>query len=191
MKQARVLKDIEIRKLFKVCELTRHKERNRLIVAFSFFCGLRAIEIANLRVRNVLSPTNDILDLIILDKDQTKGSNRQTVFVNKILKREIARFIAKFPNVIKEKDEFLFKTQKGNFQSQTIQNLFKGLYKLANIEQASSHSGRRTYITKLAENGVAVPIIQKCARHANLATTSRYISVSEDKIFNAVNSINV
>ena len=85
----------------------------------------------------------------------------------------------------------MFKTQKGNFQSQTIQNLFKGLYKLANIEQASSHSGRRTYITKLAENGVAVPIIQKCARHANLATTSRYISVSEDKIFNAVNSINV
>ena len=72
-----------------MCELTRHKERNRLIVAFSFFCGLRAIEIANLRVRNVLTPTNDILDLIILDKDQTKGSNRQTVFVNKILKREI------------------------------------------------------------------------------------------------------
>lgn len=191
MKQAKVLKETEIKRLIKVCELTRYKERNRLIVMFSFLCGLRAVEIANLRVSNVISDTNEALDLIILDKTQTKGNKRQTVFVNKQLKKEIMRFFAKFPNVLTAKDEFLFKTQKGNFNSQTIQNLFKHLYQLANIQQASSHSGRRTYITKLAENGVAVPIIQKCARHSSLATTQRYISVSEDKIFNAVNTINV
>jgi site-specific recombinase XerD len=40
-------------------------------------------------------------------------------------------------------------------------------------------------------NGVAVPIIQKLARHSSLATTQRYIEVSDDKLFNAVNTINV
>ena len=62
MKQAKVLKETEIKRLIKVCELTRYKERNRLIVMFSFLCGLRAVEIANLRVSNVISDTNEALD---------------------------------------------------------------------------------------------------------------------------------
>ena len=191
MKQAKVLNEIEIRKLIKVCELTRYAERNRLIVMLSFLSGMRAVEIANLRVSNVISDTNEVLDLIVLNKEQTKGNKRQTVVVSKQLKKEIMRFIAKFPNILKNKNGFLLKTQKGNFNSQTIQNLFRQLFELANIQQASSHSGRRTYITKLAENGVAVPIIQKLARHSSLSTTQRYIEVSEDKLFNAVNTINV
>ncbi|MDC0440698.1 site-specific integrase [Gammaproteobacteria bacterium] len=191
MKQAKVLNEIEIRKLLKVCELTRYAERNRLMVMLSFLSGMRAVEIANLRISNVISEHNEVLDLIVLDKTQTKGNKRQTIIVNKQLKKEIMRFIAKFPNILKNKNGFLLKTQKGNFNSQTIQNLFRHLFKLANIQQASSHSGRRTYITKLAENGVAVPIIQKLARHSSLSTTQRYIEVSEDKLFNAVNTINV
>lgn len=191
MKQAKVLNEIEIRKLLKVCELTRYAERNRLMVMLSFLSGMRAVEIANLRISNVISEHNEVLDLIVLDKTQTKGNKRQTIIVNKQLKKEIMRFIAKFPNILKNKNGFLLKTQKGNFNSQTIQNLFRHLFQLANIQQASSHSGRRTYITKLAENGVAVPIIQKLARHSSLSTTQRYIEVSEDKLFNAVNTINV
>jgi len=191
MKQAKVLNDLEIRRLLKVCELTRQAERNRLIVMFGLLSGLRAVELANLRISNVISEQNEVLDLIVLDKTQTKGNKRQTVIVNKQLKKEIMRFIAVFPTVLKHKEGFLFKTQKGNFNSQTIQNLLKHLFQLSNITHASSHSLRRTYITKLAENAVAVPIIQKLARHSSLSTTQRYIEVSEDKLFNAVNTINV
>ncbi len=191
MKQAKVLNEAEIRRLLKVCELTRYAERNRLIVMLSFLSGMRACEIANLRVSNVVSEQNEVLDVIVLDKTQTKGNKRQSVVVSKQLKKEVLRFITKFPNVLKHKEGFLLKTQKGNFNSQTIQNLFRNLFELANIQQASSHSGRRTYITKLAENAVAVPIIQKLARHSSLSTTQRYIEVSDDKLFNAVNSISV
>tara|TARA_B100000963_G_C22576561_1_gene648721 strand:+ start:398 stop:865 length:468 start_codon:yes stop_codon:yes gene_type:complete len=153
----------------------------------SFLSGMRACEIANLRVSNVVGEQNEVLDVIVLDKTQTKGNKRQSVVVSKQLKKEVLRFITKFPSVLKHKEGFLLKTQKGNFNSQTIQNLFRNLFELANIQQASSHSGRRTYITKLAENAVAVPIIQKLARHSSLSTTQRYIEVSDDKLFNAVN----
>ena len=44
MKQARVLTKEEIRKVIKVCELTRHADRNKLIVHLSFLSGMRAIE---------------------------------------------------------------------------------------------------------------------------------------------------
>ena len=50
-KQAKVLNEKEVSKLFKVCDLTSYPERNKLIVAFSFYGGLRAIEIAKPGIR--------------------------------------------------------------------------------------------------------------------------------------------
>ena len=190
MKQAKVLNETEIKRLIKVCELTKYAERNRLIINLSFLRGMRACEIANLRINNVLSDTNEVLDLIVLDKEQTKGNKRQTVVVSTALKKEILRYITAQPQLLtRNKDGFLLKTQKGSFSSQTIQNLFRQLYELANIPQASSHSGRRTFITKLSENGIAVAVIQKLARHLSLSTTQRYIEVSDDKLYNAVNTV--
>ena len=93
MKQAKVLNETEIKKLMKVCELTRYAERNKLIVSLSVLSGMRACEIANLRINNVLSDTNEVLDLIVLDKEQTKGNKRQTVVVSIALKKEILRYV--------------------------------------------------------------------------------------------------
>ena len=188
-KQAKVLNEKEISKLFKVCELTNYPVRNKLIVAFSFYGGLRAIEIANLNVSDILSPTNTVNDIIRLTKEQTKGSNSNTVHVGKKLQKEILRFISKYPNTIYNKDRRLFQTQRGTFTSQTIQNLFRNLYHLANIPNASSHSGRRTFITNLSEKGISTRVIQELARHSSMVTTQRYIDVSDDKLKNAVNLI--
>ena len=44
MKQAKVLTKEEIRKVVKVCELTKHTNRNKLIVHLSFLSGMRAVD---------------------------------------------------------------------------------------------------------------------------------------------------
>ena len=188
-KQAKVLNEKEVNKLFKVCDLTSYPVRNKLIVAFSFYGGLRAVEIANLNVSDILSPTNTVNDIIRLTKEQTKGSNSNTVHIGKKLQKEILRFISKYPNTIYNKDKRLFQTQRGTFSSQTIQNLFRNLYQLANIPNASSHSGRRTFITNLSEKGISTRVIQELARHSSMVTTQRYIDVSDDKLKNAVDLI--
>ena len=178
-KQAKVLNEKEVNKLFKVCELTNYPVRNKLIVAFSFYGGLRAIEIANLNVSDILSPTNTVNDIIRLTKEQTKGSKSNTVHVGKKLQKEILRFISAYPNTIYNKDKKLFRTQRGTFSSQTIQNLFRNLYHLANIPNASSHSGRRTFITetskKISTVGGSLRDVQMMVGHSSLQTTQRYI----------------
>ena len=194
MKQAKVLNEKEVSKLFKVCEITNYVERNKLIVAFSYYGGLRAMEIANLNVSDILTPTNTVSDIIVLSKEQTKeqtkGSKRNVVHVGKKLERKILRFISKYPNTIHNKGKSLFRSQKGEgFTSQTIQNLFRNLYNLANIQHASSHSGRRSFITNLSEKGISTRVIQELARHSSMVTTQRYIDVSSDKLKNAVNLI--
>jgi integrase/recombinase XerD len=190
MKQAKVLTAEELKRLLKIVRFTRHKDRNRLIVLFSFLAGLRACELAQLRVKDVLSVQTDIVavkDTIYLQNWQTKGSQAQQVVVNEQLRKEIAMYIEKHSYLLDDIEGKLFRSQKRNgFSSQTIQNLLKFLFREANIENASSHSGRRSFITSLSEKGVSVRVIQELARHSSMVTTQRYIDVSVDKLRSAV-----
>jgi integrase/recombinase XerD len=76
------------------------------------------------------------------------------------------------------------------FAAQTIVNLFKRLYKMAGIDGASSHSGRRQFVTQLADRGINARLVQVLARHKHLSTTQRYIDVNENALRNAVELLN-
>ncbi|AUJ65140.1 integrase [Aestuarium zhoushanense] len=49
-----------------------------------------------------------------------------------------------------------------------------------------SHSGRRTFITKLANSGVNVRVLAALAGHRSIVTTQRYIDVNEVQLARAV-----
>ena len=65
-------------------------------------------------------------------------------------------------------------------------NLFNRIYKMAGIDGASSHSGRRQFVTQLADRGINARLVQILARHKHLSTTQRYIDVNENALRNAV-----
>jgi integrase/recombinase XerD len=65
-------------------------------------------------------------------------------------------------------------------------NLFKRIYQLAGIDGASSHSGRRQFVTQLADRGINARLVQVLARHKHLSTTQRYIDVNENALRHAV-----
>ncbi len=68
-------------------------------------------------------------------------------------------------------------------------NLFKRLYQLAGIDGASSHTGRRQFVTQLADRGINARLVQVLARHKHLSTTQRYIDVNESKLRGAIELI--
>ncbi|PCI52524.1 MAG: integrase [Alphaproteobacteria bacterium] len=196
MKQAKVLNQDELKRLLKIVRFTRHRDRNRIIVLLSFLAGLRACEIAQLRVKDVMSVQTDIVevkDTIYLQKWQTKGKSDQQVVVSETLRKEIGQYINKHKYLLNNRDARLLRSQKthNGFNSQSIQSLFRFLYQEAHIENASSHSGRRSFITNLSEKGVSVRVIQELARHSSMVTTQRYIDVSVDKLKNAVELVGI
>jgi integrase/recombinase XerD len=193
MKQARVLTHIEIKRLLKVVSTTKHASRNRLVVMLSYLAGLRACEIASLRVGDVITQlaagTWEVKSEIVLKSHQTKGNKAQTVVLPTSLMQEIGDYYKLVRLDLDMADSLISSQKQGRFSSQTIQNLFRELYKAAGIANASSHSGRRTFITTLSERGVSVRVIQALARHSSLSTTQRYIDVSVDKLRNAVEAV--
>jgi len=54
------------------------------------------------------------------------------------------------------------------------------MYQRAGIKGASSHSGRKTFLTSLATQGVSVFVLAALAGHRSIATTQRYITVNDD-----------
>jgi len=194
MKQAKVLTQAEIKRLLRVVSTTKHAARNRVVVMLSYLAGLRACEIAALRVGDVINVINDSWEVkteIVLKSSQTKGSKAQTVVLSSQLRKEISDYYQKIALLVEQTDCLLITQKKSGFSSQTIQNLFRELYQAAGISNASSHSGRRTFITNLSENGVSVRVIQELARHSSLGTTQRYIDVSVSKLRAAVETVSI
>jgi len=192
MKQAPVLKDEQVKKLLKMTAATRHAARNRLVIILSYYVGLRACEIASLKVDDVVDGEGNIKDTVLLTKEMTKGSIANSVYFSEFVKKEIQKYLESNTERLVTLKSALIYSQRtgGHFSSQTLQILFKNLY--ANIGiNASSHSGRRFFISDLSDKGVSVRVIQELARHRDLATTQRYIDVSVDKLRNAVNLVSV
>ena len=194
MKQAKVLDQSELKRLLRVVSTTKHDKRNRVVVLLSYLGGLRACEIAALRVSDVVDKVDgkpEIKGEIRLASSQTKGSQAQTIIFSQKLRKEIENYVSSHSNTA-DLSLPLIRSQKGQgFSSQTIQNLFRVLYETAGISNASSHSGRRTFITNLSEKGVSTKVIQELARHSSMATTQQYIDVSTDKLQNAVDLIGI
>lgn len=81
--------------------------------------------------------------------------------------------------------------REGTFRlsANSLADLFRQIYHRAGIVGASSHSGRRWFMTELACAGVHPRIIQQRAGHSSLATTQRYIEVTPDQERKAARAI--
>lgn len=189
MKQARVPNNAEMRRLLAVVEAGKHAPRNRITIMLSHLAGLRVGEIAALTIRDIYDEESNPRDQIMLKAAYTKGNQARTVFVSQKLRRELVKF-SFFLGTLPAADAPLLKTQKNTaFSANTLCQLFGELYQRAGIKGASSHSGRRAFITKLAHKGVSAKVIMTLAGHKHLSTTQRYIDVNDEMLRNAVEAI--
>ena len=88
------------------------------------------------------------------------------------------------------RDHYLFSTQKNShFTANTATQHLQRLYARAGIVRATSHSGRRTWLTDLSSKGVGVRVLAEMAGHASIQTTQRYIDVNDEQMRRAAELI--
>ncbi len=188
MKQAKTLTVRELKLVLAHCATRRHAARDRLAVLLGHWAGLRAKEIAALKLHHVQNSDGTIRDSFLLTAEETKGRKARRVFVSTRLQKEIGSYLKSIN--LRQVNPYLLQSQKGmSFSANTMCQLLCQLYEECEIEGASSHSGRRTFITRLASKGVSVRVLQELASHANLATTQKYIDVNENQMRNAIEII--
>jgi integrase/recombinase XerD len=180
MAQAKTLTQNEIDQVLRyIATKHRYAIRNRALLLTSFYSGMRVGEIASLTISDVQNDDGTIRNEIRLSASQTKGNVGRVVFVNEKLKAELDNYLSN--RRIKDKHQPLFYTEKREgFNANTLTQWFFWLYKKAGISSASSHSGRRTFITNLANKGVGVRVLASLAGHKSINTTMIYIDTNDE-----------
>lgn len=189
-KQARILTD----KQFELAYKAAQDWRERSLLCLSVKAGLRAKEIAGLTWEAI------DFDQGVLRLSVTKGDKFREVPMHKLLSEVL--FEMKVRNgtsarpgglrddrALAEGTHFIF----GNTHNapgrpvspNAVNKWFSYFYReRMGWEGYSSHSGRRTFVTKAArkitEAGGSLKDVQALAGHADLKTTSRYIEVDPE-----------
>ena len=176
MTQAATLTQQQLQRVLDYTRTRRHYKRNRAIVLLTHYAMLRVGEVAALRYSDVVDADGEIEAETTLSAEQTKGNKARKVWFAEKIRVELAAYVA--AHKTKQLTQPLFYTQRGvGFTANTLTHIVNGIHKNAGISSATSHSGRRTGLTNLAERGVGVSVILALAGHSNMATTQRYINL--------------
>jgi len=190
MSQAKTFSNTELDQVLESVVSTKHPIRNRAMLLLTHWGGLRVGEVAALRICDVLDANKCVKSEIRLLPEQTKGRHARTVFLNEKLRHELQEYANQL--VIKDHNYAFFYTQKypkRGFTPNTLTQHFRLMYQEAGISGATSHSGRRSFITNLANKGVGVRVLMSLAGHRNISTTQSYIDVNDEMKRRAVELI--
>lgn len=181
MAQAKTLTPAEQLKVLHYISTSTFPQRDRCMYLITTLAGLRVGEVASLTISDVRNSDGTVRAEVFLDAQRVKYQHSRTVYLNQRLQTELADYIS--TRTWFSDDQPLFNTYRGprrGFTANTLSQHFHYLYKRAGITGASSHSGRRTFITTLANKGVSVRLLASLAGHRCIATTQRYIDVNDD-----------
>lgn len=190
MKQARTLNEKELNALLLYINTRKHAARDRAIVLMTFWGGMRIGEVSATKIKDVLASEGTVKHEINLTAEQTKGKYGRTVVLADKLRKELmdyllTRFDKKELVALHYSDLInkpLFATQKSEgFNANTLTYTMHMLYKDAGfLDGASSHSGRRSFLTNLSAKSVPLKVLMELAGHRQAQTTMRYINVTSD-----------
>ena len=186
-KQAKTLTQAEIRRVLDYTATRKHSIRNRALVVTTYLSGMRVGEVASLRYCDVVDAEGNIRNEIRLSAEQTKGKEARVVFVSEKLRKELEQYSKHYqPKNINCKFFYSQKANSDGYNANTLTQFFHYLYKRCGVYGASSHSGRRTFITNLANKGIGVRVLASLAGHKNISTTQCYIDVNDNMMRSAV-----
>lgn len=174
-KQAKVLCDEHVKAALKAVKANRHPERNRAILLFSIKAGLRAGEIAKLTWPMVCDANGEVGDTIELYDIAAKKCSGRTIPMHPQIKTAINK-LRRYDH----SDGPIIKSERGKAMTPgSVVNWFSAFYRKLELHGCTSHSGRRTFITKAARliyrTGGSLRDIQQLAGHRSIEMTQRYI----------------
>jgi integrase/recombinase XerD len=164
------------------------KESAQLVFGLSFFAGLRVAEIAGLTWRDVTDHLGNIAEVIRVPPAISKYNKGRDIPMHPCIAALLVAFGHRYPDA----KRFAINGRGEPRNAGSLSVWFYRVYQQMGLEGCSSHSGRRSLITYLANNhgqlGMSLKDVQLIAGHARLETTEAYIEPSID-LHRLVNSV--
>ena len=175
-KPAKVLGVTDMRRAISIAVNQRHARRNKVMVLLSFKAGLRAGEIAALTWAMILDASGKVGRFIELPAIAAKKGSGRRIPIGPELTAALKLLLREHP--IWEGP--VIRSARGrHMTAKAVVNWFTALYRSAGFEGCSSHSGRRTFVTRAArlisKAGGSLRDVQQLVGHRSIQTTQGYI----------------
>src|SRR5215470_6672172 len=168
-KQAKIVSPTQERAILGYLATTRYPARDQVMFLLSMKAGLRAKEMASLTWAMVTDAAGQVAEVLHVPNRASKGkTGGRTIPLHPDL--QAARGDMATPE-----RPILFSERGGGLSPATVRLWFHRLYTSLKMDGCSSHSGRRTFITRAARRvsqvGGSLRDVQELAGHTSLAMT--------------------
>jgi len=155
--------------------------RRYRLVELALYSGLRVSELADLQVKDLHLDSRQPYLVV----KNGKGSKRRDVYLSKKITRHLKKYL-KWKSEQGEgvrDDDYLFPGKKNAKSSvfSIMTSITKAFQAAGLPEHYTSHATRHTYAVHLLDKTNNLAFVQQQLGHANIATTSIYLSVLPDK----------
>jgi integrase/recombinase XerC len=183
-KQAKIISDKQVRAVLAELDTRRYPLRDRVMFMLSLKAGMRAKEIAYVTWGMVTDAGGEIADVIALQNRAAKGKSGRVIPMHPDLKVALVELQRERGDKVRPDLPVIHSERDRGLSPGAVAVWFHRLYSALGMIGCSSHSGRRTFITraarKIGEVGGSLRDIQQLAGHSSLGTTARYIEGDHD-----------
>jgi integrase/recombinase XerC len=178
-KQAKILSDKQVRAVLAELDTRRYPLRDRVMFMLSLKAGLRAKEVAGVTWGMLTDSEGEIAGVIGLENRAAKGKSGRVIPIHPDLKAALVA-LHKERGVKAHPDWPVIHSERHRgLSAGAVAVWFHRLYAGLGMIGCSSHSGRRSFVTRAArrisEVGGSLRDVQMLAGHASLSTTAKYI----------------
>ena len=199
MTQAKVLTQDEVERVLQYLGKKQHAMRNQCMFLLTHGCGVRIKELVSMRICDVMDRNGQINQEVHLNRTQTKGDRGRTVYLSDKMRELVRNYLCErfglqdlMVVTMTNTSRALFTNQKNadrGFSPSTGCQMFHYWYKDCDIVHGSSHSGRRSFITNLANKGVGIHVLKELAGHRSIVVTEKYIAKNPAVLRASVNML--
>jgi integrase/recombinase XerD len=179
-KQTKIVSPTQERTILGYLATTRYPARDQVMFLLSMKAGLRAKEMASLTWAMVTDAQGQVAEVLHVSNRASKGkTGGRTIPLHPDLQAALGALQTLRGDMATPERPILFSERGGGLSPATVRLWFHRLYTSLKMGGCSSHSGRRTFITRAARRvsqvGGSLRDVQELAGHTSLAMTQRYI----------------
>lgn len=165
---------------------TKHKYRDLVLLSIGVDTMLRSVDLLNLTVEHVTTPNGEVREEFqVLQKKTGKGN---TVCLNQNTQRLLKKYLEVTQ---KGKEDYLFCGERksknkaiSRYHYADIVKNWAKMINIANYQDYSTHSIRRTKASYLFEKTGNIEVIRQLLGQKSISSTSHYLGVSKRNALN-------
>ncbi len=139
-----------------------------------------------LRRQNILDLTWEQIDLEGRVIEITE--NKSNKHILKPINDTLLKYFQSIPE--KKREGYVFINPLTGKKCKEIKRAWKTVKEKANLTNFRFHDLKHTVGTRLAEQGVPIPVIKEVLDHSDIKTTMRYVHTANEQILSAMNVLN-